>query len=327
VAGPRHTGVREQTTADGDYLPTGRLPDPRLVHDRAPEERGSDAGDEVSGDLPRLADDVQRHVGDVHLAHHRLGAGDRAVRHRVMPAGVEDQRQRADDGWIFLPDLWVTHDGGAHWTRQSVGQVLALEAASGTVHAAVLAADQPQFAVLTSPVHGDAWQPSATKVDAGAGPVPRAQLVLHGTAGWLMIVNRTVAGGARLAGGRWIGWQPPCMDGRGAVELAASSASDLVAVCNEGEWNDRPHVARAYMSHDGGSSFGLVPTPLPIQGAGGLGASGAPTPTPERSSSAPPTAAAPGGPCTETPKGGGWTSASPARNRVWPSARERPDAY
>ena len=187
--------------------------------------------------------------------------------------GVREIRfANADDGWIFLPDLWVTHDGGAHWTRQSVGQVLALEAASGTVHAAVLAADQPQFAVLTSPVHGDAWQPSATKVDSGAGPVPRAQLVLHGTAGWLMIVNRTVAGGARLAGGRWIGWQPPCMDGRGAVELAASSASDLVAVCNEGEWNDRPHVARAYMSHDGGSSFGLVPTPLPIQGAGGLGA-------------------------------------------------------
>jgi photosystem II stability/assembly factor-like uncharacterized protein len=182
-------------------------------------------------------------------------------------AGVREIRfANPDDGWAFLPDLWATHDGGAHWTRQPIGQVFALEAASGAVHAVVLQGGETAFSVMTSPVHGEAWRPSATKVEVGAGPVPRAQVVLHGAAGWLLIVNRTLVGGARLDAGAWVNWQPPCADAGGAVELAASSRSDLVAFCDEGEWNDRPRAERAYVSTDAGASFRLVPTALTIRG-------------------------------------------------------------
>jgi hypothetical protein len=190
-------------------------------------------------------------------------------------AGVREIRfADAEDGWAFQSDLWSTHDGGEHWARQSVGDVYSLEAASGVVHAVVLAGDRPQFTVLSSPVRIDGWRPSGPELDVGAGPVPRAQLVLHGAAGWLVIVNRTVVGGARLADGRWVAWPPPCTDGGGSMALAASTASDLVAVCNEGEWNDRPHEARAYRSSDGGASFTPVTTPLPVQGAGAVAAAG-----------------------------------------------------
>ncbi|MCA1841717.1 MAG: hypothetical protein LC792_00740 [Actinobacteria bacterium] len=172
-----------------------------------------------------------------------------------------------EDGWAFLPDLWATHDGGSHWVRQSIGEVFALEAASGAVHAVVfpVAGGQPGFNILTSPVHADAWQPSTTTLQAGAGPIPEAQLVLYGPAGWVIIVNRTVVSGARLDHGRWVGWQPPCTDAGGAATLAAASASDLVAVCNEGQWNDRPQMARAYRSGDGGASFRPMSAPLPVQ--------------------------------------------------------------
>jgi hypothetical protein len=144
--------------------------------------------------------------------------------------------------------------------------VFALEAASGAVHAVVFRGDEPAFKVSTSTVDADAWRSSATKVPAGAGPVPEGQLVLHGTAGWLVVVNRTVVGGARLDAGRWVSWQPPCADAGGAVQLAASTASDLVAFCDEGQWNDRPRAERAYVSTDGGSSFRQVPAPVPIRG-------------------------------------------------------------
>jgi hypothetical protein len=56
------------------------------------------------------------------------------------------------------------------------------------------------------------------------------------------------------------------MDAGGALDLAASSATDLVAICDEGQWNDRPQAERAYVSADGGSTFHRVPTPIPVRG-------------------------------------------------------------
>jgi hypothetical protein len=169
-----------------------------------------------------------------------------------------------DDGWAFLPDLWATHDGGAHWTRLlGNAQILALETASGLVHA-LAGPDGERFQIQTAPVHTDTWRPSSTTVPAGAGPIPEAYLVLHGQAGWVVVVNRTVAGGARLEGGRWMPWQPPCRDAGGGIVLAASTSSDLAAFCDEGLWNDRPRAERVYLSADGGASFHQVPTPVPM---------------------------------------------------------------
>jgi len=174
----------------------------------------------------------------------------------------------ADDGWVAAGGkLWATHDGGAHWDQQSVETVSAIEASAGAVHAvtAQSGADGFHFVVATSPVHTDAWRLSAVRLDAGAGPVPRPQLVLHGSAGWLVIVNRTVVGGARLQEGQWVGWKPPCDDAGTPVELAASTTADLVAFCADGMWNDRPPGERVFVSSDGGSSFRQAPTTLPVR--------------------------------------------------------------
>jgi hypothetical protein len=170
-----------------------------------------------------------------------------------------------NDGWAYLPDLWATHDGGAHWAQQSIGQVLALEAAAGLVHAVGGPDEANAFTIRTSPVHSDAWRQSDTKVTSGAGPVPQVDLVLHGDTGWLVGIDRTVAGGARLEAGRWVTWRPPCMDTGGGVMLAAATTADVVAFCDEGVWNDRPQAERVYASSDAGSTFQRVPTPVPVK--------------------------------------------------------------
>jgi photosystem II stability/assembly factor-like uncharacterized protein len=175
-----------------------------------------------------------------------------------------------NDGWVAASGkLWATHDGGAHWNEQSITSVYALEASAGSVHAIVPRSGENGFGFLvaTSPVHTDAWRLSATEVDHGAGPAARAQLVLHGRSGWLVIVNRALVGGARLQNGEWVTWKAPCEGDGTPVELAASTASDLVAFCLDGTWNDRPPGQRIFVSTDGGSSSRPVQPAPPFRDA------------------------------------------------------------
>jgi photosystem II stability/assembly factor-like uncharacterized protein len=177
----------------------------------------------------------------------------------------------ANNGWLFGPNLWTTHDGGAHWSRAALpgdsagGRVAALEAANGRVHAAVLGRSS-SVQIDTSAVGTDAWTQSPTTIPLGAGPVPDAQIVLHGSAGWLVEIDRTVVGGARLVGDNWVRWEPPCNSVNGPMVLAAASATDLVAVCNEGVWGPPGPDAgmRLYRSSDGGATFAEVPPAVPL---------------------------------------------------------------
>jgi hypothetical protein len=108
----------------------------------------------------------------------------------------------------------------------------------GFVHAAFFAgAGGGVIQIATSPVGTDAWTVSPTQVQFGAGPVPHAQLILHGTTGWLIEVDRTVIGGARLVDGTWRDWQPPCLDANGPATLAAATDRALVAACDVGVWS------------------------------------------------------------------------------------------
>ena len=148
------------------------------------------------------------------------------------------------DGWAFGPDLWATHDGGTTWRRVTLpglsadGQVMTLETAAGAVHAVYFDGSAAGLlTIATSPAGTDAWAVSPTTVELGAGPVPHPQLVLHGTAGWLVEVDRVVVAGARLVAGAWEPWQPPCATVAGPATLAAASASDLVVACDEGLWS------------------------------------------------------------------------------------------
>ncbi len=174
------------------------------------------------------------------------------------------------DGWAFGPDLWATHDGGATWHRVSLpgmsadGQVMTLETAAGAVHAVYFDGNAAGLlAIATSPVGTDAWVASPTTVELGAGPVPHPQLVLHGTAGWLVEVDRAVIAGARLVGGAWEPWQPPCAAVAGPATLAAASASDLIAACDEGLWST-PTGVHVYVSSDGGATFTPAASKVPV---------------------------------------------------------------
>ena len=92
--------------------------------------------------------------------------------------------------------------------------------------------------------------------------------MLQGSLGWLLEDDRTVIGGARLINGRWQPWQPPCLNVNGPALLAASSAQYLVAICDQGVWGPAsPAGVRAYVSTDGGVSFGLLNTPVPSYGS------------------------------------------------------------
>ncbi len=173
-----------------------------------------------------------------------------------------------DNGWAFGPALWATHDGGSHWSAVTLpgadkgARVDDLAAAGGAVHAVVIGAGG--IDILSSPVGSDAWRVSPTTVPLGAGPVPHAQLILSGASGWVVEVNRTVVGGARLSAGAWAPWQPPCLDAGGPMILSAASPTDLVAVCDEGIWTGATPMITARVSGDGGTRFSSpsrVPAP------------------------------------------------------------------
>lgn len=187
-------------------------------------------------------------------------------------AGAEIRFADPADGWIFLTGdaaqkvLWSTHDGGATWSARGVpGPVEDLEAAGGAVYMVALdpKSGAPGFRIYSAPATSDRWAASATVVPVGAGPVPAARIVLQGGSGWIVENDRIVVAGARLDNGTWAAWAPPCGGAKGSVALAASSASSLVAVCQEGVWGPSdlgPGVTGAWLfgSSNGGQTWKTV---------------------------------------------------------------------
>jgi hypothetical protein len=139
--------------------------------------------------------------------------------------------------------------------------------------------------LATSPVSSDGWADIDTGVAVGAGPVPTAQLVLQKSQGWLLENDRTVVGGARLNdAGAWTAWTPPCRTANGTATLAASTPTDLMAVCQEGQWGPAGNLPAGaqvpatwlYRSGDGGATFQAVGA---IPGTGGVTSLASPAPS------------------------------------------------
>src|SRR4029077_17667504 len=95
------------------------------------------------------------------------------------------------------------------------------------------------------------WTEDPLVLPLGAGPVPDQQLVFAGDNGWLLDSDRDVLGGARVAGTRrWTSWTEPCS---GFANLAASSRTDLVVLCDEnGFAGPGPPKRAMYFSPHGG---------------------------------------------------------------------------
>jgi hypothetical protein len=158
------------------------------------------------------------------------------------------------DGWAFGPGLWVTHDGGAHWARESTGgmRVTDLETAGNRAFAlfatcsgtgAAYGARCTSFWLYTSLAGSNRWQPvpgAAAGLGAGSGPAS-ASLVLTGAAngrGYLLAPSGQLLSGP-LTGAAWTvtSQQEPCAPGApgpggqptGAMLTAVSA--QLVMVC------------------------------------------------------------------------------------------------
>jgi photosystem II stability/assembly factor-like uncharacterized protein len=149
------------------------------------------------------------------------------------------------NGWIFGPDLWATHDGGATWRRvDSVGgPVTSLEAGAGTAYALVGTAPAH---VSAATVGSDAWRPLGPD-DIASG----STLALHGPTGY-----------AQGADGAVRAVTPTTLDRRGspcgsnpASGLAATgTGTDVLAVCvsDAGAGSSTKAVV---VSHDGARTW------------------------------------------------------------------------
>lgn len=215
--------------------------------------------------------------GEVLVAHHPGG-------------GQPSYTQRAT--------LWSTHDGGRRWHAVALGglgiqdELFDLEAARATAWLMV-STRQPGVALRSTPVGADRWRAVRTpRLDDPAGGGPQTgDIVLADGAGWLVEGNdRGTIGSARLVGGRWVRWTPPCAPvGNSFAVPAAADARHLAAVCvmggfAQGLTPSAPHGATLgsswlYTSADGGASFRAGPA-LARRDAGNPAALGGPIASP-----------------------------------------------
>jgi hypothetical protein len=157
------------------------------------------------------------------------------------------------DGWAYGPALWVTHDGGAHWTQeQTYGQrVTDLETAGDRAFAmfADCAGAVPEygaychsFSLYSSAAGSNQWQRVPGPVQnlttsPVTGPMA-ASLVLAGDTGYLLAPSGAIYAGPltgaawRLAGagtGCYLG--APTAHGQPARALLATGPGSLFELC------------------------------------------------------------------------------------------------
>jgi hypothetical protein len=196
-------------------------------------------------------------------------------------AGVSGIRfANQQDGWAYGYDLYATQNGGASWTQVALPGLNAsfgaipiqeLETSAGSVDAVITGTSG--FLIDTAAVGSSSWTTSPITIAYGAGPIPEAQLVRQGSAGWVVENDRVVSGGARLQSGTWSAWTAPCSTVNGPATLAGSSASDLIAACEVGLYGGSSSpTEQAYTSTTGGGAFTELAAALPAacQGSSAL---------------------------------------------------------
>lgn len=137
------------------------------------------------------------------------------------------------DGWLYGPQLWSTHDGGARWRSLSLGgSVVNMAAAAGRVYAVVQldhVAGTP-WELFSSPAGRDAWT-RVGKFTSGLNPEggPGAGLAVSGRAAWF---GSNSVLWATADGVRWHRIPFQCPGTKfGLADIAASSSADVAFLC------------------------------------------------------------------------------------------------
>jgi hypothetical protein len=207
-------------------------------------------------------------------------------------SGVSQLRfLNARDGWAFGPDLYVTHDGGAHWLHEDTGgmRVTSLETAGARAFAFFASctgtgpdygAHCTSFSLYSSPAQGDQWQtvpvPAASmqRPGTGAGQPGSASLVLvggFGGTGYVLVPSGELLSGP-LTGSGWsvASQQVPCRpgapgaDGQPTGALLAANANRLVLVCTSATSAASDTQAKSvFASTDGGARWSPAGSGLP----------------------------------------------------------------
>jgi hypothetical protein len=191
------------------------------------------------------------------------------------------------DGWAFGPQLWVTYNGGADWTRESTNgmRVTDLETVGDRAFALFAScsgtgpdygADCTSFSLYTSLEGSGEWQPvpgPATSLQ-GTGQAAAASLVLtggpSGGRGYLLAPSGELLSGP-LTGGAWavVRQQEPCTpgapgpSGQPTGTLLTAVSAQLIMVCTSATSTSGDTQAKSIMeSSDQGVSWskaGLAP--------------------------------------------------------------------
>jgi sorbitol-specific phosphotransferase system component IIA len=225
------------------------------------------------------------------LAHALVTAADKGTSSNFLAGtGLNVRFADAQDGWVYgyvrtngsfgltdTPALWSTHDGGTTWYSVALAginsadsSILDLEAGDG--HAYLVAQVGDSVKLESTAVAHDAWT-VVTGLHLGlpaGGSNMSGAIVLQADVGWLVAGNdRGTTGSARLVGGKWQDWTPPCANVGGTLAYpAAASPSYLAAVCVMGGFasplsKSAPKGATVesswlYVSTNGGTTFKAV---------------------------------------------------------------------
>jgi hypothetical protein len=202
-------------------------------------------------------------------------------------AGVSALRfLNVSKGWAFGPELWVTHDGGAHWNRVPTHglRVTSLETAGNRAFAvfarctgggADFASHCASFRLFSSAVTGGTWRPvpgaagDLTLATGAAGQAASPSLVLtagppsHLAAGtgYLLAPSGAVLSGS-LAGGSWtMAGQAPCRPavlpagGLAASAVLAAGSNELFLACTGAPSPAGQYVKTIWASASGGKHW------------------------------------------------------------------------
>jgi hypothetical protein len=164
------------------------------------------------------------------------------------------------DGWVFGPELWATHDGGHTWTRIPTGgrRVVALETAGTGAYALFascsgtstdFAAACTSFTLMSAPSSSNTWSPVGPATTNVPGNAQDAQITLTSVRGYLLAPDGSVITGALGMTWNKVG-TAPCAPS--AQLFGAINSVTTMLIC--------PSDHTVYTSTNGGATWQKVTT-------------------------------------------------------------------